>query len=84
MVYRNDGILMLIRKNTFQNLLLIRSQQNRIFLLIKVEDEINFPDYVDVTDEAKDFILKIMKKKPEERMEMKQIMRHPFIMKYLK
>jgi len=53
-------------------------------LLTKVEDEINFPEYVDVTDEAKDFILNIMKKKPEERMEMKQIMRHPFITKYLK
>ena len=84
MVYRNDGILMLARKDTLQNLFLIRSEQNRIFLLIKVEDEINFPEYVDVTDEAKDFILGIMKKKPEERMEMKQIMRHPFILKYLK
>jgi len=26
---------------------------------------------VDVTEEAKDFILRIMKKKPEERMEIK-------------
>lgn len=30
-----------------------------------VEDEIKFPEYIDTTDEAKDFILKIMKKKPE-------------------
>jgi hypothetical protein len=36
-----------------------------------VEDEIKFPEYIDVTDDAKDFILKIMKKKPEERMEIK-------------
>jgi serine/threonine protein kinase len=49
-----------------------------------VEDEIKFPEYVDVTDDAKDFILKIMKKKPEERMEIKEMMRHPFITKYLK
>jgi serine/threonine protein kinase len=49
-----------------------------------VEDEIKFPEYVDVTDEAKDLILKIMKKKPEERIEIKEIMRHPFITKYLK
>lgn len=39
---------------------------------------------MDVTDDAKDFILRIMKKKPEERMDMKDIMRHPFITKYLK
>lgn len=30
-----------------------------------VEDEIKFPEYIDTSDEAKDFILKIMKKKPE-------------------
>lgn len=29
-----------------------------------VEDEISFPEYVDVSDDAKNFILKIMKKKP--------------------
>lgn len=39
---------------------------------------------MDVTDEAKDFILGIMKKKPEERMVMRDILRHPFITKYLK
>jgi serine/threonine protein kinase len=49
-----------------------------------VEDEIKFPEYIDVTDEAKDFILKICKKNPEERMEMREILRHPFITKYLK
>jgi serine/threonine protein kinase len=38
---------------------------------------------VDVTDDAKDFILRIMKKRPEERMEMRDIMHHPFITKHL-
>lgn len=37
-----------------------------------------------MSDEAKDFILRIMKKKPEDRMEMREIMRHPFITKYMK
>jgi hypothetical protein len=39
---------------------------------------------VDVSDEAKDFILKIMRKKPEERMGIREMLRHPFIAKYAK
>ena len=45
-------------------------------------DEVQFPDYVDVTEEAKDFILKTLKKAPEDRMELKEMLRHPFISKY--
>ena len=52
--------------------------------MIQVEDEIKFPEYVDVTDECKDFILRICKKDPDERMEMRDILRHPFITKYMK
>lgn len=37
---------------------------------------------MDVTDEAKDFILKTLKKKGDERMEIKQMLRHPFITKH--
>lgn len=58
---------------------------NRIvifYLTFQVEDEIKFPEYIDTSDEAKDFILKIMKKKPEERMEIRDMLRHPFITKY--
>ena len=36
---------------------------------------------MDVTDEAKDFILKTMRKKGDERMEIRQMLRHPFITK---
>lgn len=39
---------------------------------------------MDVTDETKDFILRICKKDPDERMEMRDILRHPFITKYAK
>ena len=36
-----------------------------------------------MTEETKDFILKICKKDPDERMDMRDILRHPFITKYL-
>ncbi len=35
---------------------------------MQVSDQITFPSWVDVTDEAKDFILKTLKKKGDERM----------------
>ena len=54
------------------------------YFSVSLKFNITFPDYVDVSDQAKDFILKIMKKKPEDRMEMREIMRHPFITKYAK
>lgn len=44
-----------------------------------MSDDITFPDYVDVTDEAKDFILKVMRKDANERMSIRQMLRHPFI-----
>ena len=84
MVDWNDDLRVPTRKDPLQNLFLARSQQNRTHCFIEVSDEINFPEYVDVSDEAKDFILGIMKKKPEERMEMREILRHPFITKYAK
>lgn len=34
-----------------------------------------------MTDTAKDFILKTMRKKGDERMTIKQMMRHPFLSK---
>lgn len=45
-------------------------------------DDVQFPDYVDVTEEAKDFILKTLKKVPEERLDVREMLRHPFISKY--
>ena len=80
----NDDLRVPSRKDPLQNLFLARSQQNSKHHFMQVSDEINFPEYVDVSEEAKDFILRIMKKKPEERMEMREILRHPFITKYAK
>ncbi len=48
-----------------------------------MEDEVKFPEYVDVSEEAKSFILGIMQKNPDDRMVMKDIFKHPFIRKYL-
>ena len=42
-----------------------------------------FPEYIDVSDDAKSFILGIMQKNPDDRMMMKDIFKHPFIRKYL-
>lgn len=64
MVDRYDGIRMSFGEDTFQDIFRVRSQKNCNIHLIQVEDEISFPDYVDVSDDAKNFILKIMKKKP--------------------
>ena len=46
-----------------------------------MSDDITFPEYVEVSDDAKDFILGTMKKQGEERMEIRQMLRHPFITK---
>jgi serine/threonine protein kinase len=48
-----------------------------------VEDEVKFPEYIDVSDEAKSFILGIMQKNPDDRMVMKDIFKHQFIRKYI-
>lgn len=34
-----------------------------------------------MSDEAQDFILKTMKKKGDERIELRQMLRHPFLSK---
>jgi serine/threonine protein kinase len=44
---------------------------------------VKFPEYIDVSDDAKSFILGIMQKNPDDRMMMKDIFKHPFIRKYL-
>ncbi len=41
---------------------------------------INYPDYF--TAEAVDFIGRLIKKDPKERMDMQVALKHPFITKY--
>lgn len=79
----NDDLLMFTRKNPFPYLLRARFEQNSTMILIKVEDEVKFPEYIDVTEQAKSFILGIMQKNPDDRFTMKDIFKHVFIRKYL-
>lgn len=72
------------REDPVQDILLAGPKPDSTPSPTQVEDEIKFPEYVDVSEEGKDFILKICKKDPDERMEMRDILRHPFITKYLK
>ncbi len=44
-----------------------------------VTQEIKFPDYVDVTDTAKDFVLRALDKDPTTRATILQLLLHPFI-----
>lgn len=49
------------------------------YRLIQLEDDISFPEYLKISDSAKDFIRKLMKKDPKERMEMDEVKDHPFL-----
>lgn len=41
---------------------------------------LNYPDYF--TPDASDFIGRLIKKNPKERMDMQVALRHPFLTKY--
>lgn len=38
-----------------------------------------FPDYIEVSYVAKDFILKILEKDPSRRLELEELLVHPFL-----
>lgn len=44
-----------------------------------IEDEVEFPSNVEVTKEAKDFVLKILKKNPCQRMKIDGLLKHSFL-----
>lgn len=82
MGYWYDDLLMFVWKNSFQNLFRVRFEENCINYVMQVTDEISFPDYVDVEEDTKDFIIKSLKKDPDDRITLKDMLRHPFITKY--
>lgn len=47
--------------------------------LIQLYDDITFPDYLHISDVAKDFIVNLMHKDPTQRMDMDEIKNHPFL-----
>ncbi len=44
-----------------------------------MHDEIVFPDYVPISNCAKDFIYKALQKNPNSRIEMDELLNHPFL-----
>ena len=46
-------------------------------------DEIRFPSYIDLSEEYKDFVLKILRKNPKDRMCCEDLLLHPFLEKYI-
>ena len=43
------------------------------------EEDIKFPSWVDISENAMDFILKILKKNPDERLSINNLLMHPFL-----
>lgn len=46
---------------------------------MKCSEDITFPEYVELSDNAKGFVLNILKKNREDRCDMEEIMNHPFL-----
>ena len=68
------------RQDSLQNILRRRSQQNSKYLIIQLEDKITFPEYVDLSYDAKDFVLKLLDRSPGGTyLNMDDILRHPFL-----
>lgn len=45
------------------------------------EEDIKFPSWSDISETAKDFILNILKKDPDERLSIRKLLAHPFLAK---
>lgn len=46
---------------------------------MQIKEDIVFPQDVQLTNEAKDFILKILNKNPVERLRIEKLLEHPFL-----
>ena len=47
--------------------------------LTQISDEILFPEDLELSPTAKDFIFKILQKNPEDRLKISQLLEHPFL-----
>lgn len=50
-----------------------------LFALTQINDEISFPEYVPLSNEAKDFIRQIMHKNPDDRLDVESLLNHKFL-----
>lgn len=57
------------------------AQLTRIVLVsfIQVSDEVTFPDYVEISDRAKNFVMRILEKEPSKRCSLDDLLGHPFL-----
>jgi serine/threonine protein kinase len=46
---------------------------------MQAEEEVKFPPYIDISDNAKDFILKTLNKDPSSRCSLIDLFYHPFL-----
>lgn len=44
-----------------------------------VEDEVEYPDYISISNKAKSWISSCLSKKAEERLDINKLLRHPFL-----
>jgi serine/threonine protein kinase len=46
---------------------------------LQIKEDITFPKDIAISDEAKDFVLKILKKNPDDRLKIDRLLDHPFL-----
>ena len=52
--------------------------------LVKIiKEDIVFPSDLTLTPEARDFVLKILKKNPDDRLKVEKLLEHPFLRRHL-
>lgn len=48
-----------------------------------IKEDIVFPSDLSLTSDAKDFVLKILKKNPDDRLKVEKLLEHPFLRRHL-
>jgi serine/threonine protein kinase len=48
-------------------------------LLPQITDDLVFPSYVELSASAKDFLTRALRKNPAERMDLDEMLAHPFL-----
>ena len=66
---------MLVGENPFK----ITKQEELIKI---VKDEVKIPQYVNISKEAKDFLYMCLKKNPDDRCVIRELVEHDFFKKY--
>lgn len=49
--------------------------------ITQIKDDIVFPRDIPISDQAKDFILKILQKNPLDRLKVDELLSHPFLLR---